>query len=202
MAKDVTFRRGLWEQLYIPELVRGLSVTLRHFFNNTLLRPWKSQIVTQRYPEQTRPYPERFRGVHRLMLREDGSVRCVACMMCSTICPANCIHIEAGERDDGTGIEKYPTRFDIDEMVCVVCGMCVEACPCDAIRMDSGIHMPPVDHRAQALLRKEDLMQRGSQSIALQGGAGPDWRETHQALGDDRAIYDSGQRFNKSLRGS
>jgi len=195
MAKVVTFRRGLWEQLYVPELVRGLGVTLRHFFVNTF---GSREIVTIRYPEEKRVYPERFRGVHRLMLREDGSVRCVACMMCSTICPANCIHIEAGEREDSG--EKYPVRFDIDEMICVVCGMCVEACPCDAIRMDSGIHMPPVEQRYEALLRKDDLMARGGRSIAVQGGAGPDWREQYERLGEARAVYDRKQAYNKSIK--
>lgn len=194
MAKVVTFTRGLWEQLYVPEIVRGVTVTLRHFFVNTF---GSKEIVTVRYPEEKRVYPERFRGVHRLMLRPDGSVRCVACMMCSTMCPANCIHIEAGEREDSN--EKYPVRFDIDELVCVVCGMCVEACPCDAIRMDSGIHMPPVDARYEALLRKEDLMARGSQSVAVQGGAGPDWREHYAPLGDARALYDRKQRYNKAI---
>lgn len=199
MGKVVTFRRGLWEQLYIPELIRGLGVTLRHFFVNTF---GSQEIVTVRYPEEKRAYPERFRGVHRLMKREDGTVRCVACMMCSTICPANCIHIEAGEREGAEGIEKYPVRFDIDELVCVVCGMCVEACPCDAIRMDSGVHMPPVEYRYEALLRKEDLLKRGTRNIAVQGGAGPDWRERYAPLGDVRAIYDPKGRLGETLRGS
>ena len=199
MAKVITFRRGLWEQLYIPELLRGLSVTLRHFFVNTF---GSKEIVTIRYPEETRVYPERFRGVHRLMLREDDTVRCVACMMCSTVCPANCIHIEAGERDDGTGVEKYPVRFEIDELVCVVCGMCVEACPCDAIRMDSGIHMPPIEKRYEARLEKDDLMGHGGQNIAVQGGAGPEWRQKYAPLRGARAIYDPQRRHYGQVKGS
>ena len=63
-----------------------------------------------------------------------GRVRCVACFMCSTACPANCIHIVAEESpwDDR---EKYPKQFDIDELRCIYCGMCEEACPCDAIEL-------------------------------------------------------------------
>jgi NADH-quinone oxidoreductase subunit I len=205
MAKLVSVKRGLWEDLYVPEIVRGVGITLRHFFVNTF---GSKEIVTVRYPEEKREYPRRFRGVHRLMKRADGSERCVACMMCSTVCPAQCIYIVAGERENGSGwgapadslsggqpsrlpqIEKYPVSFDIDELVCVVCGMCVEACPCDAIRMDSGRHYPPVDRRDQAFMRKQELLAQGGPSIAVQGGAGPDWREKYRALGSERQVYD------------
>jgi ferredoxin len=75
-----------------------------------------------------------YRGVHRLNKDEEGRVKCVACFMCSTACPARCIHIEADEApwDDR---EKYPAKFDIDELRCIYCGMCEEACPVDAIEL-------------------------------------------------------------------
>ena len=102
------------------------------------------------------------------MDREDSEVRCVACMLCPTDCPAHCITIVA--EDTGKASEKRPKIFEIDELRCVVCGLCVEACPCDAIRMDTGVHAPSVDFRGDSILGKIDLLKRGTQSKAVQGG--------------------------------
>ena len=117
-------------------------------------------MVTISYPEEKRVYPERFRGVHRLTHRTDGSPRCVACLCCSTACPAQCIHIEAAEYgadDPRHGYERYPKVFVIDELRCIFCGYCVEACPCDAIRMDTGVHAPAVDFRGDSILGLRSL---------------------------------------------
>ncbi len=165
-------------QSYLPGIWEGLGVTTRHFFQNlanVMLRrksgadPNENQIATLRYPEETQPYAPRYRGHHRLMHREDGSVRCVACMMCSTACPAHCIYIEAGEHEDKS-IEKYPVRFEIDHLVCIYCGMCEEACPCDAIRMDSGEHVKPFTSRTDQRVGLVELLAKGGPSIAKQGG--------------------------------
>ena len=135
---------------------------------------WKNEIETVQYPEEKVTYPERFRGLHRLMLRDDGAVRCVACMCCPTVCPAHCITI-VPEESDSKSIEKRPAIFEIDELRCVVCGLCVEACPCDAIRMDTGVHAQPVEDRADAIETKDRCSPR-HQVDRRQGGEGPNWR--------------------------
>ena len=128
------------ERLYLPEIIRGFGTTIRHLFNGWNQGPGSRTI---RYPEQRRediPVEKggmevsNFRGFHRLNRDEAGRVKCVACMMCPTICPANCIHIVAEESpwDDR---EKYPKKFEIDELRCIFCGMCEEACPVDAIEL-------------------------------------------------------------------
>lgn len=161
---------------FLPALVKGLGITLKHFFVNVAT---KRDVVTLQYPEETMPYPERSRGLHRLMLREDDTVRCVACMCCPTVCPANCITIIPAERDED-GVEKYPAVFEIDELRCVVCGLCVESCPCDAIRMDTGLHAPAVEHRSELIMEKDELLSRGTRSIAVQGGSGSNWRDSEE----------------------
>ena len=123
----------LWERLYLPEIFRGLMITGRHLVFN-LMRPGRMPTVS--WPEVKRAFSKNYRAEHRLMRRPDGSVRCTACMLCQTACPAHCIDIEAGEHPD-PAVEKFPVKFDIDLLRCVFCGLCVEACPCDAIRMDT-----------------------------------------------------------------
>ena len=100
---------------------------------------------------------ERYRGLHRLTHREDESVACVACFMCATACPSNCIFIEATERTDSVD-EKMPARFAIDTLECVFCGYCVEACPCDAFRMDTGIFSLTGRLREDFVLEKDQLL--------------------------------------------
>jgi NADH-quinone oxidoreductase subunit I len=171
-AEDASFLRAT---------VAGLGVTVRHFLRNVAPWPFRkyNQIETIQYPEEKFVYPERFRGLHRLMKRDDGAVRCVACMCCPTVCPAHCITIVPAETDD-KGVEKYPAIFEIDELRCVVCGLCVEACPCDAIRMDTGEHAKPVEHRDDAVETRESMLARGIRSTAVQGGEGAAWREKKQ----------------------
>ncbi len=135
-----------WEKLYVPQIISGLKITTIHFFRNLSihiahrlgLRRHLRAGVTYQYPEELRPLMSRYRSRHRLTVREDGTPRCVGCMLCETVCPANCITIVPGEHPD-PHVEKYPLRFDIDIGVCVFCGYCVEVCPEDAIRMDTGI---------------------------------------------------------------
>lgn len=177
-VKKVTLERTARDQIFLPAVLEGLVTSARHFFRNTFGED-QGDVDTIRYGEPGVSgkdyYPDRFRGVHRLMHREDGSVRCVACMCCSTVCPANCIDIVAEDRGDTA--EKAPESFVIDELKCIVCGLCVEACPCDAIRMDTKEHMTAVETRAEAVLAKVDLMKRGTQSVAVQGGAAASYRD-------------------------
>jgi len=160
-VKVVNRPGSLAQQAYLPAIAEGLGVTFRHFvknfFGNVSGHRKQTDIATIEYPEEKMKYPERHRGLHRLMLREDGDVRCVACMMCPTVCPAHCITIVPEEAPDGR-IEKRPKIFEIDELRCVVCGLCVEACPCDAIRMDTGVHAVPYDSRDQFIYDRDLLM--------------------------------------------
>ncbi len=146
--------KSFYERLYLVEVFKGMAVTFGHFIRNFLDN---SNLYTRHYPEVKPEITPRWRGRHRLTRFEDGTVKCVACFMCQTNCPANCIIIEAGEREDGR-TEKLPVRFDIDLLECIYCGFCVEACPKDAIRMDTGIFSVTGSERESMVLHIDDLL--------------------------------------------
>jgi NADH-quinone oxidoreductase subunit I len=166
----------LREKLYFPEILRGIGVTSRHFFRNLAIHTLhlfglaknKQAAITVQYPEEKFPYPDTFRGRHRLTLKENGTVQCTACFLCSTACPAECIYIEAGEYPDNP-IEKFPVRYEIDTLRCVYCGFCVEACPCDAIRMDTGLHPGNLGFTRQDFVEDKQVLTERSRKMQSMG---------------------------------
>jgi NADH-quinone oxidoreductase subunit I len=139
---------GLWERLYIFEVIRGLCITGGVFLGNM----WKwmtlrKGALTAYYPEEVRgDYSPNNRGRHVLTRRANGEVQCVSCNMCATACPAYCIEILSTANLDDPCHPKAPERFEIDYSRCIFCGFCVEACPEDAIRMVKDVpDMPGFD---------------------------------------------------------
>jgi NADH-quinone oxidoreductase subunit I len=140
---------------YFIEIIKGGLITTRHFVVNMGFHILKvigfktkrKGAVTIQYPEQKKEIAFRHRSLHRLLKREDGRPRCVSCMLCVTVCPSECIYVEATE-DPDPEIQKVPAKFVIDMSRCCFCGFCVEACPEDAIRMDTGmIELAGTDRR-------------------------------------------------------
>src|ERR1700743_3168241 len=118
-------KESFWQQFYFFEIFGGPETPMR----NVLF----AKKVPIQYPEERRQYSNRYRGQHYIKAT-NGVENCTACMLCPTVCPAECIHIEAGERPDK---EKYPVKFEIDLLRCCFCGMCEEACPKDAIKLST-----------------------------------------------------------------
>lgn len=140
---------GFWERLYLPAIGQGLGTTIKHLF---------SRKVTEQYPEEEPKLPANYRGVHRLNRDEQGRVKCVACYMCATACPAHCIDIVAAAAPtDWKDREKYPETFVIDELRCIYCGMCEEACPVDAIELTTLYDLTGLS-REQMIFDKEKLL--------------------------------------------
>lgn len=141
---------------YLLTTLLGVVATSKVFFKQ-LFKLEKSSTV--QWPEQEYQYSERFKGAHFLTKRPDGQVRCTACFLCATNCPAQCINIVAGESPDG-GIEKFPLRFEIDILRCVFCGYCEEACPVDAIRLGPEYSMAGLAGEQKWVYTKDYLLDR------------------------------------------
>ena len=145
---------NLFEKTYLPQILGGLAVTGRHIVSAA----FGSGAITQQYPEEQHIPPPNYRGVHRLNKDENGRVKCVACMLCATACPAHCIDIVgATAPDTWDDREKYPESFVIDELRCIFCGMCEEACPVDAIEL-TGLYDPTGLSREQMIFDKTKLL--------------------------------------------
>ena len=138
----------------VGPVIKGHLSTFRNMIRSMFL----GKAATIQYPEEKRSVAGRYRGIHILTEREDGTPKCVACYMCATVCPAECIYIESGERPEKT-IEKYPTRFEIDLLRCVYCGFCVDACPEEAIIMSKENNLVGTS-RAELVIDRDRLMAR------------------------------------------
>ncbi len=152
-ARVVTVDRNTRPGVY--PILLGLGLVFKNFVRTLFL----GQASTIQFPEEKRPTSGRYRGIHLLTVREDGTPKCVACYMCATACPAECIYIEAGERPEQS-IEKYPTRFEIDLLRCVYCGFCVDACPEEAIFMSRENDLVGTS-REELIIDRDRLIERG-----------------------------------------
>ena len=151
----------LSQRIYLIAILGGMWITLKHFLKNLF---YPKGLPTISYPEKRRVYSDRFRGHQILTQKADGQIRCTACMLCATNCPADCIHITAGESSDPK-VEKYPVEFNIDMLRCVFCGMCEEACPVDAIRMGPRYELADFE-RSSFIANKEALLAEGKGAIS------------------------------------
>jgi NADH-quinone oxidoreductase subunit I len=136
---------SLLQKMYIPEIVKGMVLTMRHFF-----RPK----FTRQYPEERWNPPSSFRG-RPVLVEEEGVERCVACGLCARVCPALAIEVQGAETE--LEKERYPERFEINMLRCIFCGFCEEACPEEAIIMSDEYELV-FTHTEDAIYGKDRLL--------------------------------------------
>jgi NADH-quinone oxidoreductase subunit I len=129
-------------------IIRTIWLTFLHAF---------AKRETVEYPE-TKPYlPPRWRGRIILSRDPDGKERCVACNLCASACPVDCISLQAAVDKDG---RRYPEFFRINFSRCIFCGYCEDACPTYAIQLTPDFEI--VEYKRQNLVyEKEDLLISG-----------------------------------------
>ncbi|MBS1515504.1 MAG: NADH-quinone oxidoreductase subunit I [Bacteroidetes bacterium] len=139
--KDLT----ILEQTYLPQVVKGLGQTFKQMFKPKF---------TRQYPEERWVSPPSFRG-RPVLVEEQGKERCVACGLCSRVCPALAIEVQAGETE--LEKERYPEKFEINMLRCIYCGFCEEVCPEEAIVMSDEFELV-FNNQPEAIYGKDKLL--------------------------------------------
>ena len=132
-------------------IFRGLWVTIKHSMKNR---------ETVQYPEVKEELPLHYRGLHKLLLWEDGTERCVGCKLCAAACPVDCIFVESEENNPASPVskgERYATVYEINELRCIFCGYCEEACPVGAVVLGNEYEFC-ADSREKFIYGKGDLL--------------------------------------------
>jgi len=140
--KDLNF----FERIYIVEIIKGMILTLKNMF-----RPK----VTLEYPEVKFEPPASYRGRPVLVQENNGVERCVACGLCSRVCPALAIEVQAAETE--LEKERYPEKFEINMLRCIFCGFCEDVCPEEAIVMSKDYELV-FTNREDAIFGKDKLL--------------------------------------------
>ncbi len=147
-------KMNFWERLYLPAIIGGFKVSLRHFF---------SKKVTMQYPEEKWVVPEGYRGAPYLVKDQEGRVKCVSCQLCEFVCPPKAIHIippgPVGAPEVGN-VEKAPKEFEINMLRCIFCGYCQEVCPEEAIFLMKDYSLTGTS-RDELIYNKEKLLELG-----------------------------------------
>jgi len=145
---------SLWERLYLPAIIGGFKVTLRHFFKKK---------VTMQYPEEKWVVPPGYRGAPYLVKDQEGRTKCVSCQLCEFVCPPKAIKIippgSPGVPEAGN-VEKAPKEFEINMLRCIFCGFCQEVCPEEAIFLMKDYSLSGTS-RAEMIYDKEKLLALG-----------------------------------------
>ena len=140
-SKDLSF----WQKMYIPEIFKGLRITLGQIFKPKF---------TRQYPEERWEPSGAFRG-RPVLVEEHGVERCVACGLCSRVCPALAIEVQASETE--LWKERFPVKFEINMLRCIFCGFCEEVCPEEAIVMSNEYELT-FSSQEQAIFGKDKLL--------------------------------------------
>jgi NADH-quinone oxidoreductase subunit I len=147
---DKSRRTGTEVSVIVRAILGAMRMTLRNLFRKP---------VTVHYPDKTRAYPDRYRGLLALVYEKDTEEEaCIGCRLCEFVCPPAVIKVEMlkGEK------RNYAKTFTLELYACEFCELCVQVCPTDAIVMMKSFDLATTDRR-ELLLDKDRLHAIGLQ---------------------------------------
>lgn len=110
----------------------NLSV-IPKLFQNLFSKP-----ITVRFPYESIPIPEKYRGEHSYNIE-----KCISCGLCERICPNRAIEMVAlAEEYKDRYPKKYP-RIDLGK--CCFCALCEDICPKDSLKLTKNVFLSTFD---------------------------------------------------------
>lgn len=105
-------------------------------FRNLLKKP-----MTVRFPHESIPIPDDYRGEH-----EYDVDKCTSCGLCARVCPNRAIQLVEVPKDYQN---KYPKTYpQIDLGKCCFCGLCEDICSKQALKLGKGFFLSTFDPQA------------------------------------------------------
>jgi len=98
-----------------------LGVMFRDTLDSLFRKP-----ITQRYPFERRPAPERLHG--KLVWND---TKCTGCALCTKDCPANAIEMVVNDKPG----KNFVLRYRLDR--CIFCAQCVQNCRFSCLEMSN-----------------------------------------------------------------
>ena len=135
-------------------LIRGFQTTFKHVLEEP---------VTIQYPEEMKPFQQRFKGKHELRRYDNGLEKCIGCSLCA----ADAIWVEAAENSDEERFspgERYAKTYEINMLRCIFCGYCEDACPTEAIVLTREHRLSFTDRR-DAIFTKDMLIEAPAEGV-------------------------------------
>jgi formate hydrogenlyase subunit 6/NADH:ubiquinone oxidoreductase subunit I len=172
---------GFWS------LLAGMAVTIRYF-----VKP----IVTVQYPREKIEMSPAYRGFPQFIIDpETKTHRCIACEMCSRICPSQLITVE-GTKFPGEK-QKRATKYIHEHQYCSLCGLCVEVCPTTALEF-SKVYRLAGYRREDAVIDHLILLQERQKACGLTVTPVPTAEEIEAAVAAEAAAKEAREKEAKA----
>ena len=97
-----------------------------------------SKPMTVKFPHESIPIPDRYRGEHKYNVD-----KCTSCGLCANICPNRAIEMVEVSKEFK---EKYPKKYlKIDLGKCCFCGLCEDICPKESLKLTKNVFLSTFD---------------------------------------------------------